>query len=35
LPSRPKIVKGYLPEEARDDAKAIKAAIEGFISDWR
>jgi peptide deformylase len=33
LPSRPKIVKGYLPEEARDDAKAIKAAIEGFISD--
>jgi hypothetical protein len=27
------VVKGYLPEEARDDAKAIKAAVEGAISD--
>jgi hypothetical protein len=27
------VVKGYLPEEARGDAKAIKAGIEGVISD--
>jgi hypothetical protein len=27
------VVKGYLPEEARGDGKAIKAAIEGIISD--
>ena len=27
------VVKGYLPEEARSDPKAIKAAIEGLISD--
>jgi hypothetical protein len=26
-------MKGYLPEEARGDAKEIKAAIEGVISD--
>jgi hypothetical protein len=24
---------GYLPEEGRDDAKTIKSAIEGVISD--
>ena len=27
------IFKGYLPEEDRNDAEAIKAAIEGVISD--
>jgi hypothetical protein len=27
------IAKGYLPEEDRNDAEAIKAAIEGVISD--
>jgi hypothetical protein len=27
------VVRGYLPEEARSDPKAIKAAIEGVISD--
>jgi hypothetical protein len=27
------VAKGYLPEEARSDPKAIKAAIEGLISD--
>ena len=27
------VVKGYLPEEARNDAKAIKGAVEGLISD--
>ena len=27
------VVKGYLPEEARGNAKAIKAGIEGVISD--
>jgi hypothetical protein len=27
------VVKGYLPEEARGDGKAIKAGIEGVISD--
>jgi hypothetical protein len=26
------VVKGYLPEEARNNVKAIKAAIEGAIS---
>jgi hypothetical protein len=27
------VVKGYLPEEEKGDAKAIEAAIEGVISD--
>jgi hypothetical protein len=27
------VVKGYLPEEARSDPKAIKAAIEALVSD--
>ena len=27
------VAKGYLPEEVRSDPKAIKAAIEGVISD--
>ena len=27
------IAKGYLPEEVRSDPKAIKAAIEGVLSD--
>jgi hypothetical protein len=27
------VARGYLPEEARGDAKAIKAAVEGLISD--
>ena len=27
------VAKGYLPEEARSDPKAIKAAIEALISD--
>jgi len=27
------IFKGYLPEEDRNDTEAIKAAIEGVISD--
>ena len=27
------ILKGYLPEEDRNDAEAIKGAIEGVISD--
>ena len=27
------VAKGYLPAEARGDAVAIKAAIEGVISD--
>ena len=27
------IFKGYLPEEDRNDAEAIKGAIEGVISD--
>src|SRR4029077_8468094 len=27
------IFKGYLPEEDRNDAQAIKAALEGVISD--
>ena len=27
------VVRGYLPEEARGDPAAIKAAIEGVISD--
>jgi hypothetical protein len=27
------VMKGYLPEETRDDTKGIKAAIEGVISD--
>jgi hypothetical protein len=27
------VVRGYLPEEARTDPKAIKLAIEGVISD--
>jgi hypothetical protein len=27
------IFKGYLPEEDRNDGEAIKAAIEGVISD--
>jgi len=27
------ILKGYLPEEDRNDAQAIKAAVEGVISD--
>ena len=27
------IFKGYLPEEDRNDAQAIKAAVEGVISD--
>ena len=28
------IFKGYLPEEDRNDAEAIKAAIEGVINCW-
>jgi hypothetical protein len=27
------VVKGYLPEEASSDPKAIKAAIEALVSD--
>jgi len=27
------VVKGYLPEEARSDSKAIKSAIEALVSD--
>jgi hypothetical protein len=27
------VAKGYLPEEARSDRKAIKAAIEALVSD--
>jgi|SRR4029077_789186 hypothetical protein len=27
------VAKGYLPEEARSDSKAIKAAIEALLSD--
>ena len=27
------IFKGYLPEEDRNDAQAVKAAVEGVISD--
>jgi hypothetical protein len=27
------VARGYLPEEARGDAVAIKGAIEGVISD--
>ena len=27
------VQKGYLPEEAKHDTKAIKGAIEGVISD--
>jgi hypothetical protein len=27
------ILKGYLPEEDQNDAQAIKAAVEGVISD--
>ena len=27
------VVRGYLPEEVRGDAAAIKKAIEGVISD--
>jgi hypothetical protein len=27
------VAKGYLPEELRNDPKAIKAAIEGVMSD--
>jgi hypothetical protein len=27
------VAKGYLPEEARSDGKAIKSAIEAVISD--
>jgi hypothetical protein len=27
------VARGYLPEEARGDPAAIKAAIEGVISD--
>ena len=27
------VAKGYLPEEARSDSKAIKAAVEALISD--
>ena len=27
------VTRGYLPEEARGDPAAIKAAIEGVISD--
>jgi hypothetical protein len=27
------VAKGYLPEEARSDSKAIKSAIEALISD--
>ena len=27
------VAKGYLPEEARGDSKAIKSAIEALVSD--
>jgi len=27
------VAKGYLPEEARSDSRAIKAAIEALVSD--
>jgi hypothetical protein len=27
------VTRGYLPEEARGDSEAIKAAVEGLISD--
>jgi hypothetical protein len=27
------VARGYLPEEARDDPVAIKAAIQGLVSD--
>jgi hypothetical protein len=27
------IARGYLPQDGREDAKAIKGAIEGVISD--